>query len=532
MAIAFRNKSSSDFGSGTSGTIAVPTSTASGDAVIGAISADGSGLTLSFSGGATWTHATALSITNGDAQTFRLGHKSAGASEGTNYTWNNSGGNACSVGVASYSGADSAVIDVAVVSNNPNSASPPSSPITATANSVTTVTDQDMVLVWYTVDLNGGVSGTWGSVTGATTRISQSPAQFSNMLMAEFSQSPAGATGNKTVTYTAAGNAGNPAAYTIAIKPAGAGGVTAALIGVSATGAVGSVVANDTRAATGNQATGSAGNVTASISTALTGNAATGSVGSLGANVSTALTGVAGTGAAGNVVANVSVGLTGVQATGAVGTVTPGTGISVALSGVSATGSAGNVSAAVDTALTGLGASGAAGSVTANVSPALTGNAATGSVGTLSAAVSAGLSGAQGAGQVGSVSVSGDITIALTGVEASGLVGSLSVPRQQEERPSGGYIDYGTLRERRRLRKQAEEAHERVEEGAGAEALPKPDPIVDYVPQVPRIQGRITRQMLIGRVQSADPELGIEQIALRSRRKRQQEDEELLLLLS
>lgn len=539
----FRAKSSADFGSGSSGSIAVPAGTASGDAVVGEITADGSGLTLSFSGGATWTHETALSITNGDAQTSRLATKIAGGSEGANYTWNNSGGNNLTVGVASYSGVDAALLDVAVVANNPNSASPPASPISAVCSSVTTVTNDAMVLMWFVVDNNGGVAGTWGAPAGTTARITQNPAQFSNMLMVEFGQTTAGATGSKTATYTSAGISGNFSGYTVAIRPAGAGGSSAALTGNAGTSAVGILSPAANKALSGNVGTAAVGTLGTIQSLGLSGNAGAGSVGSLGVAASKALVGNAGTGAAGAVspaasiamagnagtgaagalTAAVSVQLSGGAGTGAVGTLTPNSAGSVSLTGNAGTGAVGALSPSVDTALDGNAGAGADGSLAPSIGAAITGNAAIGAVGAIAASASVALAGNQSQGSAGVMSLGGDVTVQLVGVSANGYAGSLSI-QQAESAFSGGYL-VNTASERRRLKREEEAAHARVEQGMGAVNLPAPS----EAPDQRRIAGTITRRQLIGQV-SLNTDSSPEIDAIARRQKRRREEEELLLM--
>ena len=84
------------------------------------------------------------------------------------------------------------------------------------------------------------------------------------------------------------------------------------------------------------------------ITLALTGNAATGAVGSVAPGISLALSGVHATGAVGAVSTSQSLtrALTGVHATGAVGSIVASKSGSVALTGVRATGAVGRVLAA------------------------------------------------------------------------------------------------------------------------------------------------------------------------------------------
>ena len=97
---------------------------------------------------------------------------------------------------------------------------------------------------------------------------------------------------------------------------------TAALTGVSATGAVGTIGLSISLSVTGNSADGNVGTLGASISSELAGVSATGNVGSVGSAVTVSLTGVFATGDVGSVGATITVAISGVSATGAVGTVT------------------------------------------------------------------------------------------------------------------------------------------------------------------------------------------------------------------
>lgn len=227
------------------------------------------------------------------------------------------------------------------------------------------------------------------------------------------------------------------------------GGVSAALTGVAATGAAGTVGPQTAKALTGNAGTGAAGAFAPTTSKALTGNAGTGSVGSVTPVRAGAITGVSSTGSTGTVVPNVTIALTGNQATGAVGTVTAvsdGSDVSAALTGVAGTGSVGTVTPNLSIALTGVSATGAVGSVTAgqpltgvvgtgsagDVGPvsskAITGTGATGATGTASPEITVTLSGVQAGGEIGDLAFAGgDLTIALTGVEATGEAGVLQV---------------------------------------------------------------------------------------------------------
>lgn len=152
---------------------------------------------------------------------------------------------------------------------------------------------------------------------------------------------------------------------------------SASLTGVAATGAVGSVVANTTKALTGNYATGTLGSVVPGIEMALSGVAVTTSLGNITTGLSIGLTGAASTGDAGSPGVSTSVGLTGAYATTAVGY----TNVSPTLSGVVATGATGALSPSLSQSLTGAVGTGSAGVLSVNTSVQLTSVTAVGVIG-------------------------------------------------------------------------------------------------------------------------------------------------------
>ena len=91
---------------------------------------------------------------------------------------------------------------------------------------------------------------------------------------------------------------------------------------------------------------------------------------------------------------------------------------------------------------------------------------------------------------------------------------------------SGGFL-VSTLSERRRLRKEEEQAHKRVEEAIGVSA---PLPADVGIPAQRRIAGRITKAALIGEIKK--PAEGPDYIGIGRKRHedRMREEEELLLL--
>ena len=199
--------------------------------------------------------------------------------------------------------------------------------------------------------------------------------------------------------------------------------VTVVVIGLGATGAVGSVTVltpDVTVPVTGLQATAAVGVVTveAAAIVAVTGVSATGNVGSV------------------TVDAKANVAVTGLLATAAVGTVTVEGRANIPVTGLEATGAVGTAVVSIDkaVAVTGLEAIAAVGAVTveAKANVAVTGLEATGSVGTVTVDVGGGpvtviVTGVEATAAVGAPTVTADANVAVTGLEATGSVGSPTV---------------------------------------------------------------------------------------------------------
>jgi hypothetical protein len=204
------------------GSLAKPSGVVSGDVQWVLISEDGNPGTPTISGGATWTAlGTLQNVTNGDLQCFILYRQIAGGAEPANYTISAPSGNATSVVCVAYAGVDNATPEAATTTvNNPNSASPPSSPVTITGNSITTTAANQTVLMLYGVDWNSGSAAAFTAPSGFTARATETPAQFSNGQIADKVFTSAGATGSITATGTLAGQVGNFVAFVVAIKDA------------------------------------------------------------------------------------------------------------------------------------------------------------------------------------------------------------------------------------------------------------------------------------------------------------------------
>jgi hypothetical protein len=106
--------------------------------------------------------------------------------------------------------------------------------------------------------------------------------------------------------------------------------------------------------------------------------------------------------------------------------------------------------------------------------------------------------------------------------DAAQISGSATLLQTGVRPFSGGYFDYGTLRERNRRKKEAIEAHQRVIEGMGAVELPIQSPAIR------RIEGRISLKSLTKltnpNTDTTEADAIEAQAAKRARRRRQEED--------
>jgi hypothetical protein len=178
-------------------------------------------------GGATWFAAGPYqSITNGDTASFRLFVQVAGASEPSTYSLTTSHSTATAIGIVAYSGADvsggALAALAAQLATNPNSASPPTSPVSIAASAITT-TAANQTVVWFgMVDWNSASAAAFTDPAGTTRRAVSTPAGFDNLLIVDFVQAAAGSTGTITGTGTLAAAAGNFGAWMAAINSAAA----------------------------------------------------------------------------------------------------------------------------------------------------------------------------------------------------------------------------------------------------------------------------------------------------------------------
>ena len=217
--MAFRNASTAYTSGSNSLTGTAPSGTTAGDVLIAIFSQDGSGATLTFPTG--WTKVRTDNITNGDQQTVAWGWKIATGSD--SYAFTGSTGNDIGVCIAAYTGRDGTTpVEISTV-NNPNSASPPTSPVSVTATGLTTSNIDDIVYLGA-CDTNGG-NGLWTSPAAMTLRTeTTNSGSFCALMIGDFSQSSAGVVANQTGTWTNGTNQGNPLAYLVALQPSGGGG--------------------------------------------------------------------------------------------------------------------------------------------------------------------------------------------------------------------------------------------------------------------------------------------------------------------
>lgn len=208
---------------------AAPAGLASGHVQYAWITSDGFGNTLSISGGATWTALTGnLGIANGDTATVRLFRQVAGGAEPANYTVTNSGATATTVIIRAESGVNTTTPEAtALTTSNPDSASPPASPVSMTNSGVTTTAANQKVLWFGFVDWNSATAAAFtapGSFS-VQTNCQSTPAQFSNGIIADRTYTSAGATGAIDGTGTLAAQSGNFVTISLALLDAASASV-------------------------------------------------------------------------------------------------------------------------------------------------------------------------------------------------------------------------------------------------------------------------------------------------------------------
>jgi hypothetical protein len=224
----FRGASSVTNLSGASFTVAKPAGLQEGDVQLAFIATDGDVVTSVISGGATWTLVDRLFVTNGDANTFALFWQVAGASEPATYDVSTGFNWDTSVLILAYSGVDNTTPIATQLATNPDSGSPPSSPVSIAANAITTTADNQMVVWFGGVDWNSSSAADFTDPASTTRRAIENGAGWSNALAVDFVQASAGSTGTVTGTGTLAAASGNFLAWMVALEDSGSSPQTAA----------------------------------------------------------------------------------------------------------------------------------------------------------------------------------------------------------------------------------------------------------------------------------------------------------------
>lgn len=224
MTIARRAYTAVNYSSGSRNTLAAPAGVANDDVLLCYSMMDGAGWVNSITSPVAFTQVVNQDITNGDTASAHL-LKRVASSEPANYNFDSTGGNNVSVIVVAYSGVDTATFIEASSFSNPNSASPPNSPVTVTYPSINTLTDGARVVLFGSVDWNtSSQGGTVGAASGVTQVATLNPAAYSSAWCGEFTQATAGATGTHSHVWTNTGQNGNFLGWAVALKPAGGGG--------------------------------------------------------------------------------------------------------------------------------------------------------------------------------------------------------------------------------------------------------------------------------------------------------------------
>jgi len=216
--MAYRSSAPTESDNSNSLVATAPAGIVAGDILIAGITQDDTGVTFGAPSG--WTIVSTQNVTNGDTSTFAWAWKLAGGSEPGTYTFTGTSGFNMAAVIAAYSGRASSPIETSTV-NNPNSGSPPSSPVTVTATGFTTSYIDDIVWICG-VDTNGG-DGSWTAPSGMTKRSEVSGSgNFTAMAICDFSQSSAGVVADQSGTWTQSSAAGNFVGFLIALKPSSA----------------------------------------------------------------------------------------------------------------------------------------------------------------------------------------------------------------------------------------------------------------------------------------------------------------------
>lgn len=211
-------------GGGTASVNAV-TGQETGDFLIAIVSVDNLVDSPAMTGGSSWqTLGSQQNITNGDTQVVAAFYKFAGASEPGSYPISGTtAGNDVAVVLHAWRGVDSTTPIAAFSINNPNTATPPNSPISMDATSITT-TAENQTLIWMGAtswNVNTPApSFTASAACPSTIGIAESAGVYSSAAAYHGTQTIEGATGTVSVASAVASANGNSVTYLIALTDA------------------------------------------------------------------------------------------------------------------------------------------------------------------------------------------------------------------------------------------------------------------------------------------------------------------------
>jgi len=233
-AIAFRSGASTDLsGQGASITINKPTGTAKGDVLIAAIAVRPQTVTITAPAG--WTLVNRQNNAGGNANSLAVYSKVATATEPASYAWSFSANTGNEGGIQAFAGVDN------TTPINVFAGTTTGSGTTHTAPGVTTTVTNTMIVTAHEYSS----SDRWTAPVGMTEVFDVAslavPDALGIALLGSYkAQAAAGATG--TFSATAASNAGQGAAITVALRPVVCGAVAADPVYFSATAQSGQVI--------------------------------------------------------------------------------------------------------------------------------------------------------------------------------------------------------------------------------------------------------------------------------------------------
>jgi hypothetical protein len=213
--MAYRSSSQYQADSTGSAVVPAPAGIVSGDYLIAVIANLGSGTdSLACAG---WTFDTPHVISNGaSALRVTMASKVAGGSEPGSYTFTSTFATGIAAVMGCYSGRTA--LDVQNFAN-PNLATPPASPVSATVTGITTSSLDDVIYVGVVQSAVGGGISPWTAPSGMALRQQNTGNWgFRSMVLADLSQGSAGPTGNLTGIWSNSGSSGNYVAYAIGLS--------------------------------------------------------------------------------------------------------------------------------------------------------------------------------------------------------------------------------------------------------------------------------------------------------------------------